>query len=343
MPRKTKMNDLTSPELVSQINPNNARLRDDFLDYLRSVQRSPGTIGGYQNDLNILFVFCLQRLGNKDFQNITKRDLVTFQNWLINENGNSPARVRRIKSAISSLSNYIEGILDDEPEFENFRSIVRKIESPVNQPVREKTVLSNEQLEELLQTLTDKGAFDKACMLALAMYSGRRKSELVRFKVDDFKESNLVCDGALYKTSETMKTKGFGLGKYIYCYTLAKNFKPYLDRWLKYRQENNIESKWLFPMREDLEKQMKPETLNSWAMTFSNMLGEDFYWHAMRHAFTTNLVRAGIPDSVIKEIVGWSDVGMVSVYTDIDAEEQIGMYFKGGDIHVPDKKDISDL
>ena len=180
-------------------------------------------------------------------------------------------------------------------------------------------------------------------MLALAMYSGRRKSELVRFKVDDFKESNLVCDGALYKTSETMKTKGFGLGKYIYCYTLAKSFKPYLDRWLKYRQENNIESQWLFPMREDPEKQMKPETLNSWAMTFSNMLGEDFYWHAMRHAFTTNLVRAGIPDSVIKEIVGWSDVGMVSVYTDIDAEEQIGMYFKGGDIHVPDKKDISDL
>lgn len=343
MPRKTKMNDLTSPELVSQINSNNARLRDDFLDYLRSVQRSPGTINGYENDLNILFVFCMQRLGNKDFQNITKRDLVTFQNWLINENGNSPARVRRIKSAISSLSNYIEGILDDEPEYQNFRSIVRKIESPVNQPVREKTVLTNEQLEDLLTKLTEKGFYEKACMLALAMYSGRRKAELVRFKVDDFKDENLVCDGALYKTSETMKTKGFGLGKYIYCYTLAKSFKPYLDRWLNYRKENNIESQWLFPLHEDHAQQMKPETLNSWAITFGNMLGEDFYWHAMRHAFTTNLVRAGIPDSVIKEIVGWSDVGMVSVYTDIDAEEQIGMYFKGGDICVPDKKNIADL
>lgn len=343
MPRKTKMNDLTSPELVSQINPNNIRLRDDFLDYLRSVQRSPGTINGYKNDLDILFVFCLQRLGNKDFQNITKRDLVSFQNWLINENGNSPARVRRLKSAISSLSNYIEGILDDEPEFKDFRTIVRKIESPVNQPVREKTVLTNEQLEALLEKLVEKKAYDKACMLALAMYSGRRKSELVRFRVDDFKESNLVCDGALYKTSDTIKTKGFGLGKYIYCYTLAKKFKPYLDLWMNYRTDNQIDSEWLFPSREDPSKQMKPETLNSWANTFSNMLEEDFYWHAMRHAFTTNLVRAGIPDSVIKEIIGWSDVSMVSVYTDIDAEEQIGMYFKGGEINVPQKKNISDI
>lgn len=37
MPRKTKMNDLTSPELVSQVNPKNAALKVEFLDYLRSL------------------------------------------------------------------------------------------------------------------------------------------------------------------------------------------------------------------------------------------------------------------------------------------------------------------
>lgn len=47
MPRKTKMNDLTSPELIAQVNPGNARLKQDFIDYLRSMQRSPGTINGY--------------------------------------------------------------------------------------------------------------------------------------------------------------------------------------------------------------------------------------------------------------------------------------------------------
>ena len=329
MPRKTKMNDLTSPELVAKVNPDNLQLKNDFLEYLRSVQRSPGTIRGYENDLDIFFVFCMQRLGDKNFAKITKRDLVAFQNWLINENGNSPSRVRRIKSAISSLSNFVESILDDEEEFKNFRSIVRKIESPVNQPVRDKTVLSEEQLQSLLNKLTEEGKYGKACMLALAMFSGRRKSELVRFRVNDFKDENLVCGGALYKTSETMKTKGFGLGKYIYCYTLAKDFKPYLDRWLAQRKKDGIESEWLFPNKEDPAQQMSPDTLNSWAISFSRILNVDFYWHCLRHAFCTRLVRAGLPENVIQEIIGWSSADMVRVYTDIDSEEQIGMWFNG--------------
>ena len=343
MPRKTKMNDLTSPELVAQINPENLRLKKDFLEYLKSVQRSPGTIRGYDNDLDIFFVFCMKNLGNKNFSNISKRDLVSFQNWLINENCNSPSRVRRIKSAISSLSNYIEAILDDEDEFKDFRSIVRKIESPVNQPVRDKTVLSDEQLDTLLDVLTEREQYDKACMLALAMCSGRRKSELVRFRVDDFRDENLVCGGALYKTTDTIKTKGFGLGKYIYCYTLAKKFKPYFDRWMQYRKQAGIQSVWLFPMKEDMTQQLKPETLNSWAITFGNILHVDFYWHAMRHYFTTSLSRSGLPDGVIQEIVGWASSDMVRIYKDLTTEEQLDQYFDENGIKSVQPKKINEL
>jgi len=343
LPRSTQMNDLTSPELVAQVNSENLRLKKDFLDYLKSVQRSPGTIRGYENDLDIFFVYCMKNLGNKNFASVTKRDLVSFQNWLINENGNSPSRVRRIKSAISSLSNYIEAILDDEDEFKDFRSIVRKIESPVNQPVRDKTVLSEEQLNTLLQTLTDAGKHEKACMLALAMHSGRRKSELVRFKVDDFKDENLVCGGALYKTSETIKTKGFGLGKYIYCYTLAKGFKPYFDRWMEQRKRDGIESVWLFPLRDDPTQQMKPETLNSWAISFGKVIGVDFYWHALRHYFTTDLARSGLPDGVIQEIIGWTSSDMVRLYKDLTTEEQLDQYFDETGIKTVQPAKLTDL
>ena len=40
MGRKTKMNSITSPELLAQVNPENTQLLEDFKDYLRSVQRS---------------------------------------------------------------------------------------------------------------------------------------------------------------------------------------------------------------------------------------------------------------------------------------------------------------
>lgn len=342
MSRKTIINSITSPELIAQINPDNARLKDDFLEYLKSVQRSPGTIAGYRNDLEIFFVWVLQNAKNKFFVDVSKRDLVAFQNWMINENKNSPSRVRRIKAAISSLSNFVENILDDEPEFRGFRSIVRKIENPALQPVREKTVWEDDELEELLDKLVEKQAYDRACYLALAMYSGRRKSELCRFRVSDFDDDKLVCDGALYKSSP-IKTKGRSGGKFIPCYTLAKKFKPYLQMWLDERKRIGLESEWLFPLKANHAEHIGVATANSWANAFTRLSGRDFYAHSIRHYFTTSLARAGIPDGVIQSIVAWESSDMVRLYTDIEADEQIGMYFSNGDISVPDKKGFADM
>ena len=84
MPRKTKHNNFTSPELMLQVNPENLRLKDDFLSYLQSVQRSPKTIAGYANDLDIFWVWNLQYNKNKPFVQVTKRDFAAYQHWLIN-------------------------------------------------------------------------------------------------------------------------------------------------------------------------------------------------------------------------------------------------------------------
>lgn len=338
MGRKTRQNSITSPELLAQVNPENTALASDFIDYLKSTKKSQTTIAVYKNDLEIAFVWGLKFNNNKQFTDWTKREIVRFQNWLINDNGNGSARVRRIKATLSSLSNYIENILDDD--YPNFRNIINKIENPVAQTVREKTVLTDEQVETALRLLVERKDYDKACMLALAACSGRRKAELVRFRVDDFKDENLVCDGALYKTSEPMKTKGRGEGKFIYCYTLAKKFKPYLDMWMEERKRRGIESEWLFPLSGDMTKQMDSDTLNSWARTIGSLINVDYYWHAMRHMFVTNLVRAGLPDGVIQEIVGWTSADMVRIYTDMDSEEQIGMWFKDGDICADKKKTL---
>ena len=55
-----------------------------------------------------------------------------------------------MRSAISSMSNLIENILDEE--FPDFRNIINKIPvPPANQS--EKTVFENEDLEELLNKL----------------------------------------------------------------------------------------------------------------------------------------------------------------------------------------------
>ena len=340
MGRMTKMNSITSEAKLAQVNPENMQLLAEFLDYLRSVQRSETTIEGYDSDIKIAWVWCLEHNGNKFFVDWTKRNIVAYQNWLLNENENSPARIRRLKAALSSLSNYIENVCDDD--YPNFRNIINKIESPVNQPVREKTVLTDDDVENMLHKLVDLKRYDVACFVALAAYGGRRKAELCRFRVDDFADDKLVCGGSLWR-SAPIKTKGRANGKYLNCYTLVKPFRLYLKLWMEERERLGIESEWLFPMREDPSKTVQISTVNSWMETISRLTGRYIYAHSFRHYHVTKLSNEGLPDDVIQEILGWADISLVGVYKDRTTEATLDMYFDENGIKMMDRTTLSDL
>lgn len=342
MARKTRHNDIVTPELLAQVNSENVQLLDEFVNYLKSLQRSNATIEQYIYDIRIAFVWNLQFNNNKFFVDWTKRNVVAYQNWLLNTNGNSPARVRRLKAALSSMSNFIENVMDDE--FPQFRNIINKIESPINQPVREKSVFTDEEILPLLDKLTESKQYDKACLIALAYCSGRRKSELVRFKVSDFGDDHLVCDGALYK-SDPIKTKGRGInGKMLNCFTLAKQFKPYFDNWMADREQKGIESIWLFPNVDNPDEHMKTSRINSWVESINRKyLDTPLYMHSLRHAIVGRFKKAGIPDSVIQQYIGWEDISMVSVYNDLGADEELSMYFSSDGVNAPKQRGFDEI
>ena len=183
-------------------------------------------------------------------------------------------------------------------------------------------------------------------MLAMCMCNGRRKAELPRMKVSYFTEDNVIY-GSLYKSPETVTTKGRGSrGKQLTVYTLRNGFKKYLDLWLQHREENGITSEWLIPKKENgvyIDEPIPTTTLDSWADTFSNFLGVPFYWHSMRHYFTTACSRSGLPDDVIQMLVGWSSLDMVGLYKDIEADEQFEKYFSEDGIRQVEQKSLSDI
>lgn len=340
MGRKTVYNNITSLEKIEKINPENMDLLRDFLDYLKSIGRADTTIKNYKADLLVFFCWCEESLGNKKFTDLTKRELARFQNQALTVWGWSSNRLRTVKSALSSLSNFIENILDDE--IKGFKPIVRKIESPPRQLVREKTVYTDEEISYLLDVLVEMQEYEKACFIALAAYSGRRKAELCRFRVSDFAADKLVCDGALYRSSP-IRTKGRGGGKYIQCYTLAKKFKPYYDLWMDYRITHNIQSEWLFPKKDNPAEQMPTSTVDGWGALFTRLTHKNWYCHALRHAFTTSLAKFGIPDSVIQSLISWESAEMVRLYDDTPQDELFGAYFANGDILIPKGKTIHDI
>ena len=343
--RTTVYNEITSQGKLKDVNKENLQLEEDFLEYLVSTDRANSTITQYRAVLHIFWCWNLDNNNNKFFVDLTKREIARFQNNALNTWGWSPRRMRMAKSVMRSLENYILNILDED--FPKYKKIWDKIESPVNEAVREKSVFTKEELQPLLDYLVKKGDFMKACVLSLAINSGRRKAELVRFKVSYFNDENLICDGALYKTPEKVTTKGRGQrGKLLYIYTLAKPFKLYFDLWMQERKKLGIKSDWLFPQYDGekwLNSPALTSTLDSYARTFSKFLNKPYYFHSMRHNFVTYLSEQGIPDNVIKDIVGWSYVGLVDVYRDTEAEDTFDKYFGADGIKSVEKKGLEDL
>ena len=344
MARKTNRVFNTTEEEISKILPENLDLMEEFLSYLETTDHSQESIKIYKSNMNIFFVYCLKHLKNKDFVNIKKRDIMNFQNYMV-KNGLGSARIRNIKSTLSSLSNFIETILDEDEKWEGFKNIINKIPSPIGEPTREKTVLEDEDCQRLLDHLVEHKKYKQACIFALAWSTGRRKSELLRIKKSHIMEDNLLY-GSLYKTPEKIKTKGRGKGKMLHVYILKNKFKKYFDLWIKERERLGIPEDIddLFVTRRNGEWQpISVSALNRYAKSFGEFLGVDFYFHLMRHQFTTALHQANVPANVIKDLIGWESMEMVSLYTDVEIDDEIGKYFSEEGIKKVESKSLSEL
>lgn len=329
-------------ERIKDVNPDNLAILEEYIEYLQSIDRSDDTILKYINNIENFFIYLLDNAKNKNFVDFNKRDMIKYQNFLMNKQGLGSSRIRTIRSSLSSMSNFIENIMDED--YPNFRNIINKIPAPTKTLVRKKTVLSDEQVESLLSTLIEKEQYQAACLFALAASSGARKAELLRFRVDYFKDEYIKF-GSLYKTPEKMKTKGRGKqGKQLHRYVLVKEFKPYFDMWMKEREEKGINSGWLFlNLRGGECKVAKSSFIEYWVDKASEILGIDMYIHSLRHYFTTHLSQSGVPPQVIQEIIGWESVDMVTLYDDTEIDDKLGDFFSEDGIVAQEKKSLSDL
>ena len=341
MARTTVYNNITTEEKIAKINENNIWLIDEFLEYLASVDRSPKTINAYRNDLHIFFVWNEEFNDNKEFTKLTKREIAKWQNHAIQVYSWSPKRLRRVKAALSSLSNFIENILDEEEDYKNFRPIVNKIESPANEAVREKTVLSDEQVEFLLDTLVERKEYEKACSIAICAYSGMRKAELLQCKMAYFDEKHLEF-GCLYKTDK-LRAKGRGkAGKQINKYIMKKVDK-YIDLWKEERKRLGIESEWVF-VKKSRDGYVRRESVDGWTDEFSEIIGEDFYYHSLRHYVCSCLSANNLPAEVIREFFQWESVEMIKIYNDNSAVDDFNKYFTVDGINKQEEtKGFSDI
>lgn len=322
MPRKTFKKNITEG-VLDKINPKNLDLSKRFLKD-KSSRCSEKTIKNYESDLNIFWAWNYLHNENRFFVEIRKLEFSDFVSFAVEELKWGAMRTNRVRSVLSSLSIFIEKFFDtDYPQFRNV--ILKVIESTPKDQRREKTILSDEQVEGLLKHLseTDK---QKACWLSLAVTSGARFSETLRFTIDLIDENRRAFGDLFLETTKQIRTKGRGRGgKLLYKYILAEAFLPYYNEWLierkKIMEKSGIEDHSFIFINDD-GTPAEDYIVRNWFVGFEKFLNISVYPHAFRHYTTTLLSRKNIPPMLIKELMGWSNLSMIEIYDDTTAKDK---------------------
>jgi len=322
MPRKTFVNKITSEKLTKKINKENIKLVERFLKE-KSSRASNTTIVVYRSNMDIFLTWNLLHNNNKFFVDIKKIEFADFFTYAVEEMKIGSARLNNLRSVLSSFSNFIERFFDED--YPNFRNVIlRVVESAPKEERREKTILTDEQIEGLMLHLKETDT-QKACWLALAVCSGARFAELLRFETTHIDINRTAFGDLFLETTKQIKTKGRGkTGKLLYKYILRDKFMPYYLAWVGERQKIMSEKGKThdFMFIKSNGEPLSQSAVRGWLEGFEKFLGVPFYPHSVRHFLVTMLSKKNIPPILIKELMGWSSAQMVEVYDDTTARDR---------------------
>lgn len=340
MPRQTFRKKITDSEIIEKINPENKRIVERYLRNFDTKRSDKSTVVK-RSDLNIFLCWNVLYNNNKCIADIKKYELMDFFDFGVNELQWGTSRFHSMHSALSTLFSFITNFLDED--YPNFVNHINKIEKPVKQTTREKTVLSEEQINALVDKLREEDKQQQIAYLLLCIGSGARISETLRFTTDIIDENNTAFGGFFLKTTKMIKTKGFGKSgtpkyKYIYKELFWGDYLKWLEERAKILEKKGKNHNFIFINKEG--DPASTDVVNRWIRHWEEILINDdntnpahkpvnIYAHCLRHYFVSLLSRKGVSQEIIIALQGWlTGDAMLRIYDDNDADQK---EFKGLD------------
>lgn len=327
MARKTFRKQITDKETIDKISPENMKLMNLFLKD-KGRKCSEATMKVYKSELLIFFCWNVLENDNKYYPEIKKIELSDFFDYLVNELKIQGKRFAHYRSVLSNLSDIVIKYMDEE--YPTFRNFVNTIIEPIpKDAVRKKTVLSEEEVNLIIETLTKENKIQELCCFALAVYSGMRISELEQITVDMINENKTAFGGVALETTRTLRTKGRGKqGKVISRYILKDLFLPYFNEWVKEREkilkELEVEDHGYLFIKQNGGIATE-NVFRNWASKWSKIVENDIYMHSLRHYLVSYLSRIGMTTDFIVAFMQWekgSGGAMKDIYDDTEDSDR---------------------
>lgn len=276
---------------------------EQFLDYMDDIKgRSPGTIEGYRNDLDIFFDFLKSRFKCKEvtentIKKITLKDLHAYISYLTKTRHNDIKSKARKIACLKSFFRYLRlmNIIEANPAVD--------LESP-KLPERQPVYLKLEEANELLTAVDGANKERDNAIITLFLNCGLRLSELVSIDIDDVKGDILSVIGKGNKE------------RTIYLNDICK---AAIKEYLQVRPESKDKALFLSNRNMRIGKRgiqhMLDKFLNKAALT-------GYSPHKLRHTAATLLYQHGNVDiRTLQEILGHKSVSTTQIYTHINNEQ----------------------
>lgn len=310
-------------EKWKQVNEENLELMEEFLESKRDL--SDKSLEQYKNALQIFFLWVLDKGRNKFIVELKKRDILKYQNYLLDQ-GLSANAIKFKRSAVSSLCNFIETYYEDE--YPKFRNIVKGVDAPQGGKIHKKEPLTPEEMETLRKKLAELEKWQQLAFLEVGYATGGRREEIRQLKKEIV---NYPANEKGFYSTHDVRCKGRGKQGKVRKLYFSEQAKQAISKWLEVRGEDDCEYIFVSKVHNGGgERQLINETsFNYWCKEiFSKIVGRRVHPHLLRSTRATHLVTVEGKDiNSAKNLLGHNSSQTTEIYVVRDEAESLNDCF----------------
>lgn len=280
---KRKYTHYAKPELVEQVNPENKRIWQRYLNGKRTLSES--SRNGYESDINQFFTYILLNYDNKyllDFETDEAADMIDdFIAMCQSVFENKDKRIARRLSSISSLYMYYKKkrkITENPVELLD-RPKIQKGKYEIKQ-----TFLTLEQVDLIREKLAELNSTQLTLFFELGLYSMARVNALSSITLKQIDINNKRIERVIEKEG------------YEVTLMFDERCKELIQKWLKEREEQGIETDLLFYVKhKDGYNNAKGAMQQTWIKKIGAFIDEEeLHVHDLRHSGSNLKYAAGM-------------------------------------------------
>ena len=280
-------------------------LIEKFLDYLQLEKNySSNTLSAYKRDLIQYNNFIIENNGNLEIENA---DYKIIRSWIVSLVSSNISN-RSINRKVSSLKSFYKFLIKTD----TITSSPIKAHSPLKQSKKIQVPFSQEEINSLLDsdffTNDYKGVLQKS-IIAFFYFTGVRRIELINIKELD-----------ISLESSTIKVMGKRSKERIIPILpkLKKSLKYFREIKSKYNGNTSPEYLFISKNGKQLSEKFVYRTVNEYFKLVSPKIKKAP--HVLRHSFATHLINEGADINSVKELLGHSSLSATQVYSHTSME-----------------------